>query len=520
MNISNILQELSTKIPNKTAIIDTKNSTRISFNYLEKNSSKIANMFSEAGLTEGDRVLLFVPVSVELYSILTAIFKMKLVAVFLDDNADSRQIKKCCEEHLPKAFITSNKKSGLAGYFNKEMRKIPNKYILNGKIPYFKEFEEYENCSDKFVPLDIDSETGALIEFIKENNGNYETLIKTQDSLITQQKVLEKLLKLDQSHKTLVLFPIFILLNIFSGVTSIIPNVGFKDSEYVDVNEIFGQITNESIDTIIAPPAFFDTLIDIYNKTGRNVHSIKKIITIGLPVFPGTLEYLKKIFPYAEIKAIYGLSESELIAELHYNDITQEDIENLKQGRGLLAGKIIEDIELKIIKNTPKNIPEDEAKILGSGEKGEIIVSGSYIPNKINDKSNMIKIGNKIWYRTGEIGYLDKQKRLWLLGKSEAEISKNDEKIYPFTVETILSFEREIKRTALLEKENKVFLFIEMIYNNNEEQSEVQEKIEKRVKELEIKTDNIIFIDKIPIDKKYNERIDYYNLRKLAEKYS
>lgn len=522
MNISKILKELSAKIPNKTAIIDTKNSKRISFDYLEKNSSKIANMFKEAGLSEGDNVLLHVPVSVELYSILMAVFKMKLTAVFIEDDTDSKQMKKFCEVHLPKAFITSDKKSGLAGYFNKEIRKVPNKYIINGKIPYFKEFTEYENCSDKFDSLEVDSEAKALIEFIKEKNGNYETLVKTQDSLIIQKKILEKFLISDPGHKVLVLFPMFILLNLLSGMTSVIPSMGFKDMEYTDVNEILGQISNETIDTIIAPPAFFDPLVETYNRIGRNVHSIKKIITVGSSVFPGTLENLKKIFPYAEIVVIHTLSELGPISELCYNDITKEDKENMRLGKGLLTGNITENIELKIIKNTSKNLSETEVKILGNDEKGEVIVSGDCVLNKLSDKNNIIKIEDKIWYRTGELAYLDEQKRLWLLGKNEVEISKNDEKIYPFSIETILSFERDIKRTALIEKKNKVLLFIETVYNNKdkEAQFELQDKIEKRIKELEIKTDDVIFIEKIPVDKKYNERTDYHNLGKLAGKYS
>ena len=113
MNISDILKELAVKIPNKTAVIDTKTSSRISFNYLEKNSSKIANMFKKAGLQEGDGVLIFVPMSVELYSILAAVFKMKLVAVFIDPYADSKHIKNCCQIYTSKALIISGKKAGL-----------------------------------------------------------------------------------------------------------------------------------------------------------------------------------------------------------------------------------------------------------------------------------------------------------------------------------------------------------------------------------------------------------------------
>ena len=45
---------------------------------------------------------------------------------------------------------------------------------------------------------------------------------------------------------------------------------------------------------------------------------------------------------------MYGASEAEPISVLNFEDITEEDIENMKNGDGLLAGKIVNEIELKI----------------------------------------------------------------------------------------------------------------------------------------------------------------------------
>ena len=210
MNASDILKELAVKIPNKTAVIDTKTSSRISFNYLEKNSSKIANMFKDAGLQEGDGVLLFLPMSVELYSILAAIFKMKLVAVFIDPYADSEHIKNCCRIHPLKALVISGKKAGLFCYMNSEIRKIPNKYIINGKMPGFRKFSDYEDHSFDFTCTETEADTKALVTFTSGSTGTPKGLLRTHGFLSAQQKVLEKTLELPENSKVLVAFLMFL----------------------------------------------------------------------------------------------------------------------------------------------------------------------------------------------------------------------------------------------------------------------------------------------------------------------
>ncbi len=526
MNASEVLKELAVKMPNKTAVIDTKTSSRISFNYLEKNSSKIANMFKEAGLLEGDGVLISTPVSVELYSILAAIFKMKLTAVFIDSYADSKYIKDCCGICPSKAFIISGKKAGILSYMNSEIRKIPNKYIINGKMPGFKKFSEYEDYSSDFFCPETDPDTKAFITFTGGKAGKPAGLVQTHGFFTAWRKAMEEILEISENSKVLTAFPMFILSNMCSGLTSIIPDTDLRKTDETDGGIISSQILSENIDVIVAPPSFFDNLTEIHKNTGRSIHSIKKIITGGVPVFPEIMENLKKLFPYAEIKIIYGLSEAEPISELCYNELDEKDINKMKNGEGLLAGKIINNRNLLIIENDPEISLKDPVKILKTGEVGEIIVSGEHMPavyiNDARDGGNKarLSIDGKCWHRTGDLGYIDESGRLWLLGKSKTEISRGSKKIYPFSIETVLSFEKDIRRTAVISKKGKIFLFIEIFYTEDkEEQFQIQDKLEEKIKEMKIAVDKVIFVDEIPMDKRNYGETDYDSLEKLSEKY-
>jgi acyl-CoA synthetase (AMP-forming)/AMP-acid ligase II len=86
---------------------------------------------------------------------------------------------------------------------------------------------------------------------------------------------------------------------------------------------------------------------------------------------------------------------------------------------------------------------------------GEIAVAGDhvltgYLHGK-GDEETKFQSAGRTWHRTGDAGYLDEQGRLWLLGRCSAKIEDTRGTLYPFTVETSLSFMPEIARSAAIE---------------------------------------------------------------------
>ena len=84
----------------------------------------------------------------------------------------------------------------------------------------------------------------------------------------------------------------------------------------------------------------------------------------------------------------------------------------------------------------------------------------------------------------------------------------------------MLSFEKDIKRTAIISKKGKILLFIEIFYTEDKErQLQIQDELEEKIRAMKITVDEVIFTDKIPVDKRHNGKIDYGSLEKLSEKY-
>src|SRR6185369_11013626 len=86
---------------------------------------------------------------------------------------------------------------------------------------------------------------------------------------------------------------------------------------------------------------------------------------------------------------------------------------------------------------------------------GEIVVAGGHVLRGYlhghGDEETKIRVGDAIWHRTGDAGYLDDRGRLWLLGRCSARIVDARGTLWPFAVECAARAVEGVERAALAE---------------------------------------------------------------------
>ena len=74
MTIISKMKELKDKYPERTALIDEKKGNKITFSEFDDKSDRIYSYLKEKKFRKEDKVVVFVPIGIEFYLILTAIF--------------------------------------------------------------------------------------------------------------------------------------------------------------------------------------------------------------------------------------------------------------------------------------------------------------------------------------------------------------------------------------------------------------------------------------------------------------
>lgn len=78
---------------------------RISFQALHEQSCQGSALLQSLGFAPGDVVLVFVPMSIDLYCILLSLWRLGMTAMFLDPAADAHTMEACCLRARPKGLI-------------------------------------------------------------------------------------------------------------------------------------------------------------------------------------------------------------------------------------------------------------------------------------------------------------------------------------------------------------------------------------------------------------------------------
>ena len=522
MNIVERLRQQVETTPDATAIIDTYQGRvrKTTFRELERASCQAASLLRQQDLKAGDAVLVFIPVSLELYVALIGIFRLGLVAMFVDPSAGRKHIDRCCQLHKPKGFIGISK-AHLLRLLSPALRQIPYKFYLGWYVPGAINWRRLEKCGPHEPIKSSAGEEAALITFTSGSTGQPKGAVRSHDFLIAQHKALESSLNLRPGQIDLSTLPIFILANLASGVTSFIPNTDLRQPGSVDTNAVMAQIALNKPNRTAASPAFYECLVEHCERSGETLNCFEQVFTGGAPVFPKLLAKLQRLNPQGDVVAVYGSTEAEPIAHIVYSDISQIDLDAMMSGKGLLTGKPVDCIQLRIIKmhwgqplgSVSKE--EFEEEILPPGDVGEIVVSGEHVLkgylNGVGDEETKFDVDNQRWHRTGDAGYLDDQGRLWLMGRCAALIKDAKGDLYPFAVESAAIHVPGVKRAALVEHQGKRLLLVEKDKEAMGHLSELEETLRWA------KLDEIRSVRVIPVDKRHNAKIDYPALKRSLD---
>jgi acyl-CoA synthetase (AMP-forming)/AMP-acid ligase II len=482
-NITQYFFEVCDKYPDRIAIIDENKS--ITFKQLEKEVKNTIAYFESKGVKNGDRILVFVGMSIDLYRILLATFALGAVAVFLDEWVSLKRLNICLKMAGCKAIIAPRKLRTI-GLFVKEIRKIdvfldPKKQLL----------------STTYTIEETQFTSSALITFTTGSTGKPKAVDRTHTFLNEQFQVLKPLLN---GEVRLTLLPVVLLLNLGLGVTSVI--VKTKKFKAKNCLELVDRL---KIDSIVASPYY---LLELSKYVKGVLPNLKQIISGGAPIFGTEINKITSKFN-TDFTIVYGSTEAEPISHFHANEVAEQ-----KGNRGLFVGKIDPSIKLKIIP-TEYDSPsittnELNKKELKFGEIGEIIVNGitvneNYIDNPEAVKQNKIITEKEIWHRTGDSGYIDENNFLYLMGRVSQIIHHKEKIYYPFEAENALKNIPGIENGTLLKLKNKLILIIS-----------TSGEISKHNLDT-FNYDELIIVKNIPVDARHKTKIDYIKLSKMIE---
>ena len=269
---------------------------------------------------------------------------------------------------------------------------------------------------------------------------------------------------------------------------------------------------------VLSGPILWDAFIRSKKQEKENLSYLKSPISGGdslnIELERQVNEFLKEHGSSATIIQGYGMSEVSAAAFYAKQS-------SYKPGS----------VGIPYIKNNVGIFNPDTDEELPYNQEGEICISsptlmlGYYNNQEETDKVIEIKEDGERWLHTGDIGRVDEDGNLYIVGRMKRMIVRNGNKLFPSNIETIVLRHPAIENVAIVQMPNEVernvpvaHILLKEEYSGMEE--EIIEQVETTISE-ELPVHNIpytyIFREELPITGL--NKVDFKTLEKESLEY-
>jgi olefin beta-lactone synthetase len=454
----------------RTAIIEASGRSA-SFGDLAGRSAALAAGWRARGIAAGDRVLVAMPLGIQLYAALAGLWRLGATVVFPEPALGLAGLRHAATAARPKAYLS-------AGCYRVLRFLVPELW----RVPL--QLDAVDGAAGADPCCAVADDHPALISFTSGSTGAPKGILRTHGFLAAQNAAVARILAPGRDNAVdLVAFPVFVIANLALGVTSVLPNWRLARQDRIDAASLLRWIHSNGVRRILAPPAVCELVA-----AAPSPVDIDAVFTGGGPVFPDLLLKLIEQLPQAEIVSVYGSTEAEPIAHQAVAAISAEDWHAMRNGAGLLAGEPVADIRLRL-------------------EADEIVVTGAHV-NKgyldgVGDAGAKPVIDGEIWHRTGDAGRVDERRRLWLLGRRDARAGA----FYPFQIEAPARLWPGVRRAALIPAATPVLAIEGDAAHAPTWRREAERIGGLRVLEMPI-----------PLDRRHRSKVDYVRLGRQVDR--
>lgn len=523
MNVIEIFQQTARRHASGTAIVSGRSGHEkiTTFGELDLRSRQIAALLLKEGLQPGDGVVVFIPMSPELYAIMAALLRLGMVPIFMQPSAWRDTLDRAMSVLQVRAFI-GIPVACAARLLVPALRRVPKAFVAGTFFPGAVALRSASMLAPCEHLEAVADDRPAILTFTSGSTGRPKGVPRSHGILAETHKILSAHLGLVPGGLDVALLPLVVFTNLGAGVGSLIPDADLTRPGAIDAQRLASQIDTWSPQGIVASPALLERLADETLSRNARFASIQRIFAGGAPVFPRVLDKLAEVAPAARVNAIYGATEAEPMAVVARDEFGVDERAAMHRAKGLLVGCPVPEVQLRILRDRfgeprgPWMPAELEAASAGLEEAGEIVVSGKHVVqsylDSADDRELKIRVGAQIWHRTGDAGWLDAKGRLWLLGSCHARIEDTRGCRYPLAVDAALSDNAALARATLVRHRDRVLLVVQPRgYPTDDKLVSIGRSLTWAA------ADELVVMRRFPLDRRHDAKIDHRRLRRMLD---
>ncbi len=423
-----------------------------------------ARALAAHGVRPGDKCLLMVRPSVDFAAIAFALFRLGTLPVLIDPGMGRDRLLDCIRGVEPDILVGIPLAHAARLVAPRAFRSVRRAFVVGGRLPFGAVDLSAAAAAappGRFEGPPTDRRSPAAILFTSGSTGPAKGVLYEHGMFDAQVRMIRDLYDIRPGEVDLPGLPIFALFDVALGMTTVIPDMDPTRPAAVNPAHIVEAVNDHGVTVSFGSPAIWRRVADHCMKFKIKLPSIRRLLMAGAPV-PGDLMLkFREILTGGEVHTPYGATESLPACSIGDPEVLggagrPGTWARTREGFGTCVGRPVPGIRLRVIRLVEGPVSAwDPTLELPPGEIGEVVVSGEpvtreYHANPEATAAAKIPDGDGFWHRIGDVGYLDREGRLWFCGRASHRVETAGGTLYTIPCEAIFNRHPGVARSALV----------------------------------------------------------------------
>ncbi|MGY3127748.1 acyl-coenzyme A synthetase/AMP-(fatty) acid ligase/pimeloyl-ACP methyl ester carboxylesterase [Agrococcus sp. UYP33] len=437
---------------------------RVSWRQLETQTSRIAAGLHAMGVQRGDRVSLLLQPGPTLTAVLYASLRIGAVVVVADAGLGVKGLTRAVRGSWPDVII--GERLGLTA-----ARALgwPGLRISAERLPRIAATALGVACSLRDVVAlgkesDLPAEPGpaddAAILFTSGSTGPAKGVVYTHGQLSALRDVLAAHLDITPDSGLVTGFAPFALLGPALGTRSATPDMDVSSPRTLTASAVAAAVRASDAGIVfLSPAAILNVVATADALTAADQAALMRVrafLSAGAPIGASLLQAVAKLMPNATPHTPYGMTECLLVTDVTLDELlVAADAPDAGVCVGAPIGSNRVLISALDADGRATGAPSAEPGVLG-----EIVISAPHLKSHYDrlhltdraatrETESLAADGSR-WHRTGDVGHLDAEGRVWVEGRIQHVVVTADGPIAPVEAEQAIEAVDAVRRAAVV----------------------------------------------------------------------
>ena len=242
---------------------------------------------------------------------------------------------------------------------------------------------------------------------------------------------------LHAGDRYLMVNPYFHMFGLKAGIlASVAAGATMLPQPVFDVDRVLERVAKEGVTVLPGPPTLYQSVLDHPDRASYDLATLRVAVTGAADIPVELIRRVREELPFRFIVTGYGLTEAGTASATEPDD----DFEAI----ATTVGRARPGFEIRIADLEGADVPR--------GETGEILVrGGSVMSHYLDDpQATAAALSTEGWLRTGDLGVIDADDRLHIVGRSKDMFIVGGFNAYPAEIENALLQHPDINAAAVI----------------------------------------------------------------------